>query len=58
MIYYCIWDNGVGINQEQKTLGIGMRLLDIFSRQLEGNYELKNDTGIRYTFKIPFIKNE
>jgi two-component sensor histidine kinase len=58
MIYYCIWDNGVGINQEQKSLGIGMRLLDIFSRQLEGTYELKNEKGIRYTFKIPFIKNE
>ncbi len=58
MIYYCIWDNGVGINQEQKTLGIGIRLIDIFSRQLEGNYEYQNNNGIKYTFKIPFIKNE
>ncbi len=58
LIYYCIRDNGVGINQDQKTQGIGMRLLDIFARQLEGSYEINNNEGTMYTFKIPFIKNE
>ncbi len=58
MIYYCISDNGIGFNLNKKSLGIGMRLLDIFTRQLEGEYELKNNQGTSYTFKIPFKKNE
>ena len=58
MIYYCISDNGIGINLDKKNLGIGLRLLDIFSRQLEGEYELKNNQGTSYIFKIPFTKNE
>jgi two-component sensor histidine kinase len=57
-IYYCIADNGIGINLDKKNAGIGLRLLDIFSRQIEGEYELKNNQGTSYIFKIPFTKNE
>ena len=57
-IYYCIADNGIGINLDKKNAGIGLRLLDIFSRQIEGEYELINNQGTSYIFKIPFTKNE
>jgi two-component sensor histidine kinase len=58
MITYIIKDNGVGLNKKRATQGLGMRLIDIFSRQIEMTYELKNENGLVYIFKIPFVKNE
>mgnify|MGYP000523684676 CR=1 FL=1 len=57
-ITYIIMDNGIGLNKESKTQGLGMRLIDIFARQIDMSYELKNENGVMYIFKIPFINNE
>jgi two-component sensor histidine kinase len=51
-------DNGIGLNKESKTQGLGMRLIDIFARQIDMSYELKNENGVMYIFKIPFINDE
>lgn len=53
--YYTLMDNGKGFKQKKdskKTLGL--RLIDIFSRQLKGNYALTSQKGCRYelSFKI------
>ncbi len=58
MITYIIKDNGIGLNKDHKTTGLGMRLIDIFSRQIDMSYELKNENGLTYLFKIPFAANE
>lgn len=52
-VTYKIKDNGTGINNELNKSGLGMRLIDIFSRQMEAEYEKKNDFGLTYIFKIP-----
>ena len=57
-INYIIMDNGIGLNKESKTQGLGMRLIDIFARQIDMSYELKNENGVMYIFKIPFINDE
>lgn len=49
-------DNGKGyieINEERKKLG--MRLIDIFSRQLKGTYHFKNENG--YVYELNFKLN-
>ncbi len=49
-------DNGNEINElkEDKLYNLGMRLIDIFSRQLNGTYEISMEKGYSYTleFKI------
>ncbi len=58
LMFYTIQDNGVGMNLENNRSGFGLQLIDIFVRQLEGEYELKNQNGLAFHFKIPFEFNE
>ena len=53
-ILFSISDNGNGIVLKDKKSGLGFRLIDIFSRQMEAEYEVKKDNGVMYTFKIPY----
>ena len=46
-------DNGTGFTsfkKDKKTLGL--RLVDIFSRQLKGEYSIKGDNGFNYTLQF------
>lgn len=55
MIIYSIEDNGVETNTPSTESGLGMRLIDIFSRQMEAEYELvKTNNGWKYSFNIPY----
>lgn len=46
-------DNGVGLPENyNKTNKLGMRLIDIFSRQIKGSYVFENQNGLMY--KINF----
>ncbi|MGL4599719.1 MAG: histidine kinase dimerization/phosphoacceptor domain -containing protein [Bacteroidia bacterium] len=58
IITYSIRDNGNGADIKNIKQGLGMKLVDIFSRQLKSTYEIKNNTGLSYTFIIPVQKNE
>ena len=52
-VLFTIRDNGVGLKdggEQKKTLG--MRLIDIFSRQLKGNYTIAAKSG--YCYEIQF----
>lgn len=52
---YSIHDNGGGYletNEERKKLG--MRLVNIFSRQLKGEYTFENLNGYKYTITFKF----
>lgn len=55
-VTFVVRDNGVGtdFNKEVKKNKLGMRLIDIFSRQLKGEYIFNNDNGLVFTltFKI------
>jgi len=57
-VVFSISDNGIGLSQSINQSGIGMRLIDIFSRQMEAEYESKNENGLKYIFTIPYQKNE
>ena len=57
-IQYSINDNGNGLAMAEKKNGLGLRLIDIFSRQMEADYEVINDNGVKYIFKIPYEINE
>lgn len=47
-------DNGVGLPDNiNKTNKLGMRLIDIFSRQIKGNYTFENNGGL--SFKLEFV---
>jgi two-component sensor histidine kinase len=50
-IVYTFEDNGPGIN-ENHVRGLGMRLIDIFARQLRGTYSLSNQHGLLFTFEF------
>lgn len=50
---YMISDNGSGINENIKGQGLGQRLIDIFSRQMEASYTIINENGLTYSFEIP-----
>lgn len=48
-------DNGIGLPQNYlKTNKLGMRLIDIFSRQINGTYTFENNEGLMY--KLNFSK--
>lgn len=50
LIYF---DNGIGLPENyNKTNKLGMRLIDIFSRQIKGSYVFENQNGLMY--KINF----
>ncbi len=52
-IILTIEDNGIGYQSlNQKDAGLGRRLVDIFSRQLEGIYELDTEGKFMYTLYI------
>jgi two-component sensor histidine kinase len=57
-VVFSISDNGIGLSQSINQSGLGMRLIDIFSRQMEAEYESKNEKGLKYIFTIPYQKNE
>jgi two-component sensor histidine kinase/ligand-binding sensor domain-containing protein len=57
-IIYRIADNGCGINENTKGKGLGLRLIDIFSRQLEATYTTSNTNGLTFTFEIPYRRDE
>jgi two-component system, sensor histidine kinase PdtaS len=47
---FVVKDNGIGIVEQNKDESkLGMRLINIFSRQLKGDYNFKNDLGCMYT---------
>jgi two-component system, sensor histidine kinase PdtaS len=47
---FIVKDNGVGMVEQNKDESkLGMRLINIFSRQLKGDYQFKNDLGLMYT---------
>lgn len=52
-VEYTISDNGSGINESIKGQGLGQRLIDIFSRQMEASYAIINENGLTYSFEIP-----
>lgn len=50
---YTISDNGAGIDQNKKKENtLGLRLVDIFSRQLKGNYSIDGSNGFTYTINF------
>ena len=57
-ITYRISDNGCGINENNKGNGLGLRLIDIFSRQLEASYKISNQNGLTFSFEIPYKPDE
>lgn len=54
-VTYIIQDNGVGINTTVKSEGLGLRLVDIFVRQLRGTYKITGDEGFSFVllFNLP-----
>jgi two-component sensor histidine kinase len=57
-ILFTISDNGKGMPVALDKKGLGLRLIDIFSRQMGGEYQSYNDNGLSYQFKIPFEADE
>lgn len=53
-VLYAVKDNGGGLNNAFNQSGLGTRLIDIFSRQMEAEYEINNKNGLEYKFKIPY----
>lgn len=59
-IYYCIKDNGIGMNFEnqENSSSLGLRLVDVFARQLNGQISIENNQGLVISLKIPLKKDE
>ncbi len=57
-ITYKVKDNGSGLTSSETHSGLGTRLIDIFSRQMEAEYKFENNNGLEYTFKIPYNRDE
>lgn len=57
-IFYKVKDNGSGLPNSEVRSGLGTRLIDIFSRQMEAEYKFENNNGLEYTFKIPYNRDE
>ncbi len=49
-------DNGIGIDTTKKSTGLGMRLIDIFARQMKATYTFKKQNGTLFTCQIPYKK--
>ena len=58
LIEFRISDNGNGIDPAKKGKGLGLRLIDIFSRQMEAEYRTINENGLTYIFEIPYRTDE
>ncbi|OMP79646.1 histidine kinase dimerization/phosphoacceptor domain -containing protein [[Flexibacter] sp. ATCC 35208] len=54
-IVYSIKDNGTGFDENKKNEGLGMRLVDIFSRQLRGKYSIRNEGGCVFEFTFQSV---
>jgi two-component sensor histidine kinase len=53
-VVYIMRDNGSGIKKEiEKNKTLGLRLIDIFSRQLKGKYHISSADG--YKYELEFI---
>ena len=53
-ISYTIRDNGNGMDHKNKGTGLGSRLINIFARQLDAEYEVTSKNGVAYSFRIPY----
>jgi two-component sensor histidine kinase len=49
---YKIRDKGPGLPDGNLHSGLGMRLVDIFTRQLRGKYTFRNDDGLLFTLEM------
>lgn len=58
VVLYSVKDNGEGLIGQSNKSGLGTRLIDIFSRQIEAEYEVVAKNGVEYNFKIPYNINE
>lgn len=58
ILIYTIKDNGSGFDKSSKKEGLGTRLIDIFARQMEAEYIVKNTNGLEYEFKIPYVADD
>lgn len=52
-IIYKVKDNGIGF-EDNTNSGLGLRLIDIFTRQLKGTFSRQNDSGSSFTFEFPY----
>ena len=52
-IIYKVKDNGVGF-EENSSSGLGLRLIDIFTRQLKGTFSRENNAGSSFIFQFPY----
>lgn len=48
-------DNGIGLKETQGSSGLGMRIMDMFSRQIGGAHTLKSDKGVVFTLKFKSV---
>lgn len=53
--FYKIRDNGPGLPEGKIQNGLGMRLIDIFARQLRGSYTFRNDDGLLFTLEMTLV---
>lgn len=58
VIFFSISDNGNGIKEQLEKKGLGLRLIDIFSRQMGAEYASSNENGLSYRFEIPYEADE
>lgn len=53
VITFFVKDNGIGYSgTNTETNKLGMRLIDIFSRQLKGNFKFENNNGLKYNLEF------
>lgn len=53
---FCFQDNGIGMPSEtlnKNEGGIGKKLIDVFCRQLQGNYSFTNNNGLVFQLSFP-----
>lgn len=58
IITFIVKDNGSGLAASETQSGLGTRLIDIFSRQMEAEYKINNENGLGYEFKIPYVAHD
>ncbi len=54
-IRLAILDDGVGFGEPRERSGLGMRLIDSFVRQLEGEHRLKGEGGLDFEVRFPLV---
>ena len=53
-VFYAIADNGIGFEKGNFT-GLGLRLIDIFTRQLNGDYSIITQNGFCFTLEFKIV---